>query len=276
MTIHDWWGKGILGTDKPFSFRQSLSQHELAPALYKWISMNQPQIKKVAQINPNDFSGRETATAIAEAGKAHGLELAAEEFFERGTKDMTPLLNRIIEKRPQLIELGVSSPGDGAIIVKQLHELGYKGAKAWTCGTSPHTVINICGPEAAEGLWCALFQDPAGSSSTPQTQALAKRYREKFNEDLSTAIYVTSYAMLEIFTRAMMAAGTLDTEKVANLVEETRLWSTALGPIGLTGKHTYGINRQFIHRVMLTQARDGKIVEVGWLPVSGLGTMWRK
>jgi hypothetical protein len=37
------------------------------------------------------------------------------------------------------------------------------------------------------------------------------------------------------------------------------------------GKQKYGIDRQFVHRMMLGQARGGKLAEIEWLPLPGLG-----
>lgn len=270
VTTSCWWGKGILGPDKLFSFRQTISQNEIAPAIYTWIAKNNPKIKTVAQLNPNDTSGWDTAAAIRETAQANGLQIVAEEFFERGTKDMYPFLTRILAKKPDLIDMAVSAPGDGAVIVKQLYELGYKGAKAWTCGTNPALILGLCGPEAAEGLWFTYGQDLEGPNSTPETKAFAKRYRAKFNETMSIT-EMTSYAMMEIFTQAMVKVGTTDTEAVAKLVEKTHKFNTAFGPFVLVGKQKYGIDRQFVHRMMLAQARGGKIVEMEWLPLPGLG-----
>lgn len=270
VTTNLWWGKDIIGPDKPYSFRQTISQIEIGPAMYSWIAKNNPQIKKIAQINPNDTSGWDTATAIREAATANGMEVVAEEFFERGTKDMYPFLTRILAKKPDLIDVGVTAPGDGAVIVKQLYELGYKGAKAWTCGTNPFQIIKLSGDEAAEGLWFAYGQDLEGPNSTPETRNLAKKYREQFNEPLAPH-HVTSYAMLEIFSEAMKKAGTTDTDKVCKIVEDTGKFDTSFGPVVLIGKQKYGIDRQFVHRMMLAQARGGKLVEIEWLPLPGLG-----
>ena len=183
---------------------------------------------------------------------------------------MYPFLTRILAKKPDLIDVAVTAPGDGAVIVKQLYELGYKGAKAWTCGTNPGQIVKLCGDEAAEGLWFGYGQDLDGPNSTPETRELSKRYREKFNEPLAPH-HVTSYAMLEIFSQAMQKAGTTDTETVSKLVEETNKFNTAFGPFVLVGKQKYGIDRQFVHRMMLAQARGGKVVEIEWLPLPGLG-----
>lgn len=270
VTTSLWWGQKIICPENPYSFRQTVSQMEIAPAMYAWIAKNNPKIKTMAQINPNDTSGWDTATAVREAAKANGIEVVAEEFFERGTKDMYPFLTRILAKKPDLIDVAVSAPGDGAVVVKQLYELGYKGAKAWTCGTNPTQIVKLCGDEAAEGLWFAYGQDLDGPNSSPETRALSKRYRDKFNETLAPH-HVTSYAMLEIFTQAMVKAGTTDTEKVSKLVEETHKFNTSFGPFVLVGKQKYGIDRQFVHRMMLAQAKAGKIVEVEWLLLPGIG-----
>ncbi len=270
VTTSLWWGKGILGPDKPYSFRQTVSQLEIAPAIYSWLAKNHPNIKKVAQINPNDTSGWDTAAAVRDAAKSNGMEIVAEELFERGTKDMYPFLTRILAKKPDLIDVAVSSPGDGAVIVKQLYELGYKGAKAWTCGTNPPQIVDLCGKDAAEGLWFAYGQDLDGPKSTPETRALSKRYMEKFKERLAPH-HLTSYAMLEIFTRAMVKAGTIDTDKVCKGVEEGHKFETSFGPFVLLGKQKYGIARQFVHQMMLAQAKAGKVVELEWLRLPGLG-----
>lgn len=270
VTTSLWWGKGILGPDKPYSFRQTVSQLEIAPAMYAWIAKNNPDIKTMAQINPNDTSGWDTAAAVKEAAEANGIKVVAEEFFERGAKDMYPFLTRILSKKPDLIDVAVSAPGDGAMIVKQLYELGYKGKRAWTCGTNPAQIIQLCGPEASEGLWFAYGQDLLGPNSTPETRELAKRYKYKFNEPLAPH-HVTSYAMLEIFTQGMVKAGTTDTTAVCNAVEQMHKFDTAFGPYVLLGEKKYGINRQFVHRMMLAQARGGKPVEIEWLPLPGLG-----
>lgn len=270
VTTNLWWGKGILGPDKPYSFRQTISQIEIAPAMYTWIKKNNPDIKSVALINPNDTSGWDTAAACKEAAEAQGFKVVASEFFERGTKDMYPFLTRMLTNKPDLIDVAVTAPGDGAVIVKQLYELGYKGKKAWTCGTNPTEIIKLCGPEAAEGVWFAYGQILDGPNSTPATNALAKRYLGKYNAVLAPH-HVTSYAMCEIFTRAMGEAKTTDTDAVVKVVEKTKKFDTSFGPFVLVGNQKYGIDRQFVHRMMLGQARGGKLVEIEWLPLPGLG-----
>ncbi len=270
VTTSCWWGKKILGPDKPFTFRQTVSQNEIAPAMYAWIAKNHPELKTIAQLNPNDTSGWDTADAIKKAAKANGLKMVANELYNRGTKDVYSFLTRILMKKPDLVELGVSTPGDGSLIVKQLYELGYKGKIAWTCGTNPFKIIQLCGAKASEGIWFSYGQKLEGPNSTSGTRALAKRYKTKFKEALAP-FQVTEYAMMEIFTNAMVKAGTTDTEKVIKVVEKTHKFDTIFGPMVLIGKQKYGIDRQFVHRMMLGVAKNGQLVELQWLPLPGLG-----
>src|SRR5216683_7002758 len=80
------WGTSNLGPDKPYSFRAMLSQWEVAEPFYRWVKEKHPQIKRVAAISPNDTSGKDTNTAVVKALKGLGFEVAADEYYERGTK----------------------------------------------------------------------------------------------------------------------------------------------------------------------------------------------
>jgi branched-chain amino acid transport system substrate-binding protein len=97
--------------------------------MYNWIARHNPNVKTIAQINPNDTSGWDTAEAIREAAKANGLQVVAEELFERGTKDMYSFLTHILASKPDLIDVAVSAPGDGATWV--LNVGGEESAKSF-------------------------------------------------------------------------------------------------------------------------------------------------
>src|SRR5881296_3712284 len=94
------WGTNNLGPDKPYSFRSLLSQWEVAEPFYRWVKDKHPAIKKIAIISPNDTSGLDTNTAVVKAVKSLGLELVAEETYERGTKDFYPLLTKMMAQKP--------------------------------------------------------------------------------------------------------------------------------------------------------------------------------
>jgi len=254
------WGTKNLAPTKPYSFKELLSQWEVAPPLYSWISSNHPRLKRLAIISPNDTSGWDTSTGVKNAAKAVGMEVVADEYYERGATDFYPLLTKILAKKPDLLDLSGSTPGEGGLILKQAHELGYKGAKAWTAGIDPARFIQVAGKEATEGMWTGLAMDLEGAYVAPAVNDFAKRYRAKYGEP-ATMIAVANYAGFDVVTKAMQKANSLDTEKVVEAMVSGK-YETVWGPLVIGGKEQYGINRQFLYPLVISEIRGGKTVDI--------------
>ena len=126
------WGTSNLAPDKPYSFRSMLSQWELAEPFYRWVKETHPDIKRVAAISPNDTSGKDTNTAVVKALKGLGFEVVGDEYYERGTKDFYPILTKVLNQKPDMIDVAAAPAGEAGLILKQAMELGFKGAKGWT------------------------------------------------------------------------------------------------------------------------------------------------
>ena len=124
------WGTSNLGPDKPYSFRAMLSQWEVAEPFYRWVKEKHPQVKRVALISPNDTSGKDTNTAVVKALKGLGFEVAADEYYERGTKDFYPILTKLLATKPDMLDVAAAPAGEGGLILKQARELGFKARKA--------------------------------------------------------------------------------------------------------------------------------------------------
>src|SRR5205807_2614260 len=91
--------------------------------------------------------------AVVKALKGLGFEVVADEYYERGTKDFYPILTKLLASKPDMLDVAAAPAGEGGLILKQARELGFKGAKGWTAGTNPFTIIGVAGKEAAEGVW---------------------------------------------------------------------------------------------------------------------------
>ena len=60
----------------------------------------------------------------------------------------------------------------------------------------------------------------------------------------------------------MQQAGTTEPKAVADrMVQGT--FETMRGPLVIGGQDTYGINRQFLFPVVISEIRDGQVVDVG-------------
>ena len=254
------WGTNNLAPEKPYSFRSMLSQWELTEPFYRWVKENHPKIKRVAAISPNDTSGKDTNTAVVKALKALGFEVAADEYYERGTKDFYPVLTKILAQKPDMIDVAAAPPGEAGLILKQAMELGFKGAKGWTAGINPFTIISVAGPEAAEGVWSPANINVKGDHVSAAVRKFGETYEKRYGE-VPGAIAVANYAAFDVFTQAMQKAGSIDTDKVLAVLT-TEQFQTVWGPLAIGGKETYGIDRQFLYPLVISEVRQGKVVDI--------------
>jgi len=254
------WGTNNLAPEKPYSFRSMLSQWELAEPFYRWVKENHPTIKRVAAISPNDTSGKDTNTAVVKALKTIGFDVAADEYYERGTKDFYPVLTKILAQKPDMIDVAAAPPGEAGLILKQAMELGFKGAKGWTAGINPFTIISVAGPEAAEGVWSPANINVKGDHVSAAVRKFGETYEKRYGE-VPGAIAVANYAAFDVFTQAMQKAGSVDTDKVLAVLTKEQ-FQTVWGPLALGGKETYGIDRQFLYPLVISEVRQGKVVDI--------------
>ena len=262
------WGTNNLAPEKPYSFRSMLSQWELTEPFYRWVKENHPKIKRVAAISPNDTSGKDTNTAVVKALKALGFEVAADEYYERGTKDFYPVLTKILAQKPDMIDVAAAPPGEAGLILKQAMELGFKGAKGWTAGINPFTIISVAGREAAEGVWSPANINVKGDHVSAAVRKFGETYEKRYGE-VPGAIAVANYAAFDVFTQAMQKAGSVDTDKVLAVLTKEQ-FQTVWGPLAIGGKETYGIDRQFLYPLVISEVRQGRVVDIAEVLPAGL------
>lgn len=265
------WGTKNLGPDKPYSFRSMLSQWEASEPFYHWIKDKRPSIKKVAAISPNDTSGLDTNTAVVKTAKALGFDVVADEYYERGTKDFYPLLTKILARQPDLIDVAAAPPGEAGLLLKQAQELGYKGARGWTAGTNPAALVAVAGPEASEGVWSPININVKSDFVDIRVRKFGQDYEKRYKE-VPGAIAVANYAAFDVITKAMQTAGTTDTEKVLAALT-SRPYETVWGRLVIGGKETYGIDRQFLYPMVISEIRGGKSVDIEQVLPAALKTV---
>jgi len=254
------WGTSNLAPDKPYSFRSMLSQWELAEPFYRWVKETHPNIKRVAAISPNDTSGKDTNTAVVKALKSLGFEVAGDEYYERGTKDFYPILTKVLAQKPDMIDVAAAPAGEAGLILKQALELGFKGAKGWTAGTNPFTIISVAGREAAEGVWSPANTNVKSEHVNSAVRKFGEAYEKRYGE-VPGVIAVANYAAFDVFAQAMQRAGSVDTERVLDVLTKER-FETVWGPLVIGGKETYGIDRQFLYPLVISEVRGGQVVDL--------------
>jgi branched-chain amino acid transport system substrate-binding protein len=255
------WGIKNLGPDKPFSFRTDLSGLEVVEPFYLWIKEKNPGIKRVAAIGPNDESGRDSNSVIVSVAKKLGYEVVADEYYARETKDFYPLLTRVLATNPDYIDVSNSPGGSAGLLVKQMHELGYKGAKGWIGGLNIDALVKIAGKEAAEGTWSPWSLNFTAPEASPELRRFVEQYQKKHSEAAGPSA-IANYITVDVLTRAMQQAGTTEPKAVMDRMVQGA-FETMRGPLVIGGQDTYGINRQFLFPVVISEIREGQVIDVG-------------
>jgi branched-chain amino acid transport system substrate-binding protein len=254
------WGKQLLGPQYPYSFRETFSDVEVVEPFYRWLK-EQKKINTVALLDVNDQSGKTTGASMVEAAKALQFKILADEYFDRAATDFYPLFNRVLAMKPDYIDLGSVPPGTAGLLLKQLHEMGYRGTKGWVSGALLESAIKIAGPEASDGLLAPWSANLEGANTPPAVKEIVAKYQKKYGEPAGNYV-VDNYVALDIVTQAMKTAGTIDTEKVVPQLAGKK-FDSAWGPIVVGGKGTYGIDHQFLRPITITQYQSGQMVDAG-------------
>ena len=91
------------------------------------------------------------------------------ELFERGIKEFTPLILRMMAQKVDAFEFDGNSPGDCGLMLKQIRQAGFKGKVIQIGGPGSDEIIEIAGPAAEGFLSYGVFDwdTPAGKKLRP-------------------------------------------------------------------------------------------------------------
>ncbi len=255
------YSRKALDKDSSFAFRVFVTPEEFAPIFCKWLRQNYPNLKRVAIPAPNDETGWETQSEDIAGYEMNGFEVVFKEFYERGTKDFFPLLTKMMAKNTDILELDGNSPGDCGLIVKQARQMGFKGMITKVGGPVTEELVRIAGKEGVEGSIIFVPFDP----KDPKIETFMKRYETKYGARMNSFL-PSFYDAAKVLFHAIEKAGTVDdTEKVVKALEEvdfTTYKEGLTGPIGWTGKKSYGVNHQAIQKIGVAKIVDGQEVVI--------------
>jgi branched-chain amino acid transport system substrate-binding protein len=255
------YAKEVLAPDKPYTFRMVPTSNEVLPAMYAWMTKNYPKLKSVALIEPNDASGWSIEKDCKRIAEENQIQVIFSQFYERGTSDFYPLLNKLILQKPDFIDFTGAPPGDQALIVKQARELGYKGSTFAGTTIDPPEFCKIAGVQSAEGH-ISNTHDLLGAFTTEGQKKYYDDYVALHGQpfDPVTPKY---HVYLDILVQAIEKAGSPDPTKVKEVMEKTAEWNTIFGPAHFAGSEYYGIKRQIVTPVYISELVNGKLTNRG-------------
>lgn len=253
------WGKSIKGPQHPLTFTQSNTPFEILGPLYGYIKEHNPNIKTVAILNPNDATGKETLPVAEEVWKNLGVKVVDVSWYERGTTQFQPIATKLANLNPDVIDIGVTPPGDAGVIFRELAVLGWKGVKTQPAGTNADQVVKIAGA-AANGLYMGFSGDYGGAQATDKQRELNQGMIAALGETINP-LQIAAYDSVYAIKAAMESSNSIDPREIAKVLP-TIVFETSYGPTALGGADLYGSPQQMLLPVMVTQIQDGKVNEL--------------
>lgn len=247
--------------DDLYVFRIGLSSTEFSDPVVAWVKESMPDVKKVGMIAPNDAVGQQAITALVERYKNQGFEVWSD-FYERGAKEFTPLLLRMVSEGVDLFDLNSNAPGEAALLLKQAREVGYGGTVLQAGGAGVAEIVEAVGPHA-EGF---LKYDVVDLSD-PAMADFVKTYQSKYSGPIN-GLSPEYYSAAQVLFEAIRRADSLDTTQIRDEIEKLEGWDTPfLGPLKWTGAEKYGVEHQIVIPFYIMKVVDGKgVVEAKIVP----------
>ncbi|CAM4112735.1 ABC transporter substrate-binding protein [Bordetella muralis] len=241
----------------PYNFRAMNSTVEFGPPMVKWFHETHPEVKKVALIAPNDAVGQSVVPQLAEYYKANGIEVWTE-LYDRGAKEFTPLMARMIAQNVDALDLNSNAPGEAALLLKQARQSGFKKTIWQVGGPSVDEIVDIAGPLANGFISLNVFD-----FDSPDAKGFIEAYRKKYGDGVINAQAPGWYNAAKIMLEAIRRAGTTEVTAVRDSLEKLDDYDAGLfGPVRWGGMKDYGVEHQLLMKFWIVEVKDGKQVTI--------------
>jgi branched-chain amino acid transport system substrate-binding protein len=204
-----------------------------------WIyrTMKEKGIRKIAVLSSNDGFGAAGKKQLEDMAKAEGIEIAADEVYDRQATDLSDVLTKVKSNAGVQAVVNWSIVPAQSIVAKNMRQIGLDVPLFQSHGFANRKYVEQAGV-AAEGT---LF--PAGRllivddlpEGHPQKKVMAMYkhdYEAAYHEDVST-FGGHAYDSLMIVVEGLKQAGGPDREKVRDAIESLK------GFVGTDGVFNY-------------------------------------
>ncbi len=211
--------------------------------------------------------GKECGDYIRDMVKKRGYTIVADQKYAPPTRDFSALILDLKSAGADVV-FSVPTPPQSIMIVKQMKELNY----------APKVTLFIRGPDLST-YWDAMGKDANYIISDgnwdetmkyPGNDRVVKDYRAKYPNVASIGIPVgCAYAAIQILTKAIERAGSLDRETIRNTLGKVEMM-TVRGPIKFRENGSaiikYGFRQWFDGKNVLIWPREVAVGELKLAP----------
>lgn len=187
---------------------------------------------KVALMDDNTSYSKDIADTTAKL-LTGSPALAGRESVTAGESDYSANVNAILKGQPDFI-YWTGYYQEGGLIIRQLRQAGYNGKIMVADGSVDQKLVDIAGPEAAEGVFATMTQ-------TPETIQGADKWIADYTSKFGAAPgpYSTqAYDAVRVAAEAVDKAGSTDGDAVIKALEAIDGFQLFSGPLKFTPEHT--------------------------------------
>ena len=240
----------------PYMFRTCNTIDMYAFPLVEFIATKLPNVKSLAILAVTDDYGRGAVQIYTELLTKHGVKITGTEYFKRGDTDFYTQITKLLAAKPDGIYLVTNEDAQNIGLLKQLKELGYKGALFGASTYNTDNMVKLGGKELLEGLY---MEGPVFElvKEKPEVKEWLQRYAKKYNRE-GNNFSILGYQSIQLLADVFKRANTLtDKEKIRQAMLKTNLREAMLG---YDGDPNFDENGQVHPYMGVTQYQNGKRV----------------
>ena len=210
---------------------------------------NKLNATKVALVEQGDAYSSDLANQTEKAWKAAGKTVVSHDVTTKGEQDFSSLVTSLKSKNADLV-FWTAYYADGALLIKQLRQGGYKGAIIVGDGSSDPKLIQMSGA-AGEGVYVL---SPPVAEYLPAAKQFADAYKAKYNQ-APGAYAPLAYDGINLLADALKRAGGTDGKAVIKALTDTS------GFAGLAGKVAFATDKTLKEsNFIVLQIKGGKFI----------------
>ena len=233
------------------------------PASIGWVRANFPQWKTVYAWQTDNLTGHASQVLMQKELQAEGFTYLGYQFIDPTATDASSLGLKIAQSGADCYLVNGGGPALDGIVLKGVYQAGYKGGKFGTRWFTAITENALAGQAADEGLINAAWP----CEFDPATTVIAAQFKKDYITLKGSwdGPEIQGEAGYEIIRAALMKAGTLDTDAVANVIASGLTCEGPQGPIQMIARPDLG-NTKTIDNVCgypMKKITGGNPVQIG-------------
>lgn len=215
---------------RPWFFHPKIHNGIRAKYFAKFIAQDM-KLKKLAALAVDDDFGRSAVASFTPVLKEYGAEFVLVRYFKHGEVNYISMLNAVKSSGADGLFL-VGEVQDGALIMKQYHQLGLKLPVMALGSFNTPEFFKVAGADA-DGVYTAEVW--GYGVDYPPAKSFVQEWQKANNS--YPGLYATSgYVEMQTILEALKKAGDADKNKIKAALEGLS-WDSPIGPIKFDANH---------------------------------------